>query len=291
LAHILPGLCLVTAFTDKSLHPQKRGLARSLLLFEKVAFQGQLADGREFCEVGIVKTKLTSMKSAAPESILGKGIYTVPDASRLSGVSARRIRYWLKGLPSEDVAESASRRLWHGELTPIDDKFALGFLDLQEVRFIDAFLKAGVTWPHVRRTHDTARERYRTEHPFCTRRFVTDGGQILEEISQASGESALEEVVCSQLVFRQVVQPFLKELEFTPEDQLVRWWPLGIDRSVVLDPNRQFGQPIVARGGVATEVLEAAAKAGQSVEEIAQWYEIDPTAVRDAIDFETALAA
>jgi uncharacterized protein (DUF433 family) len=228
---------------------------------------------------------------APTRELLGKGIYTVPDASRLSRVSPRRIRYWLKGLPSEDVSETTEHHLWQGELGPIDDKIALGFLDLQEVRFIDAFLKAGVTWHLLRTAHGVARERYETEHPFCTRRFVTDGRLIIEEIAAEPGDLAYEEVVQGQRVFPKVIQPFLRELEFAKNDQLIRWWPLGIKRGVVLDPNRQFGQPITAKAGVATDILQAAAKTGQTVEEIANWYEIDIPSVRDAIEFEHGLAA
>ncbi len=231
------------------------------------------------------------MTAAPPPDLLGKGIYTVPDASRLSRVSSRRIRYWLKGLPSEKIKESTDRRLWRGELSPIDDKLALGFLDLQEVRFIDAFLKTGVSWHLLRAAHGIARNRYAIEHPFCTRRFVTDGSQIIEEIAAEPDSIAYEEVVKGQRVFRQVIQPFLRELEFSDNDQLVRWWPLGTDRTVVLDPRRQFGQPIAARSGVATEILQAAANAGQTVEEIADWYELDVESVRDAIEFELGLAA
>ncbi len=231
------------------------------------------------------------MIATAPSELLGKGIYTVPDAGRLSGVTQRRIRYWLKGLPSEEVPESNDRRLWKGELHPINDKLALGFLDLQEVRFIDAFLQAGVTWHLLRRAHGVARQRYEIEHPFCTRRFVTDGSQIIEEIALGPEGVAYEEVVQGQRVFRQVTKPFLRDLEFADDDQLVRWWPLGRQRAVVLDPHRQFGQPITAGAGIATEILQAAAKAGQSVEEIAEWYELDVASVRDAIEFEQRLAA
>ena len=224
-------------------------------------------------------------------SLFGKGIYTVPDASRLSRVSPRRIRYWLQRLPSEEATESFDHRLWQGELNPIDEKLALGFQDLQEVRFIDAFLKAGVSWHLLRKAHGVARENYGIEHPFCTRRFVTDGAHIIEEIASGPDAIAYEEVVQSQRVFPQVIRPFLQELEFAEDDQLIRWWPLGTDRAVVLDPNRQFGQPITARFNIATEILQAAAKAGQTIEEIADWYELDASAVRDAIEFEMGLAA
>jgi len=197
----------------------------------------------------------------------------------------------LKGLPSEEVSESSDRRLWHGELGPIDDKLALGFLDLQEVRFIDSFLKAGVTWHLLRTAHGVARKRYETEHPFCTRRFVTDGSLIIEEIAADLGDNEYEEVIQGQRVFSKVIQPFLRELEFAKNDHLVRWWPLGTNRAVVLDPKRQFGQPITAKAGVATDVLQAAAKAGQTAKEIAEWYELDLQSVQDALEFEHRLAA
>lgn len=231
------------------------------------------------------------MTAAHPSNLLGKGIYTVPDAARLSHVSARRIRYWLKGLPSEEMIETDDRRLWQGEIRPIDDKLALGFLDLQEVRFIDAFLKTGVSWRLLRAAHAAARKRYQVEHPFCTRRFVTDGSQIIEELGGEGETVAYEEVIQGQRVFRQVIQPLLCELEFAGDAQIIRWWPLGTDRAVVLDPHRQFGQPIAARAGVATEILYTAHQAGQSAEEIADWYELEVPAVRDAIEFEHGLAA
>jgi uncharacterized protein (DUF433 family)/DNA-binding transcriptional MerR regulator len=223
--------------------------------------------------------------------LLGKGIYTVPDASRLSRVSSRRIRYWLKGISSETAPESDAHQLWKGELRPIEDKLALGFHDLQEVRFIDAFRKAGVSWHLLRAAHDVARQRYAIEHPFCTRRFVTDGSQIIEGLGEAPEGPSYEEVVQGQRMFPRVIKPFLRELEFADGDHLVRWWPLGKERSVVLDPQRQFGQPITARAGIATEILRAAESAGQSVEEIAEWYELDALSVRDALEFEHGLAA
>ena len=242
------------------------------------------------CDVFSIKHSASTTDSRAT-GLLDKGIYTVPDASRLSRVSSRRIRYWLNGLSSEEVSESTEHHLWQGELDPINDKVALGFLDLQEVRFIDAFLKVGVSWNLLRRAHGIARERYSTEHPFCTRRFVTDGCQIIEETKAGADGIACEEIVRGQRVFPQVIRPFLRELEFAGNDQLVRWWPLGLDRAVVLDPRRHFGQPIASRSGIATEILQAAAKAGQTAQEIAEWYELDIQSVRDAIEFEQKLAA
>jgi uncharacterized protein (DUF433 family)/DNA-binding transcriptional MerR regulator len=235
------------------------------------------------------QTTFTTPKLELPFSLVGKGIYPIPVAARLSKVSQRRIRYWLKRLDSEDAREG--RRLWQGEHQPIDSKIVLGFLDLQEVRFIQAFLNKGVSWKVLRAAHEVASERYKTEHPFCTRIFATDGKHILEELKTAADRTEYEEIAKSQTVFPEVVKPFIKDLEFSADQRLLRWWPLSKTRSVVLDPNRLFGQPIVSDAGVSTEILYLAVKGGECERNVANWYEVRESEVRDAIDFEEWLAA
>jgi uncharacterized protein (DUF433 family) len=227
--------------------------------------------------------------AVAISNLVGTGIYTVPDAARLSKVSSRRIRYWLQRAESED-SKSDHPKLWIGQHRPIDDKIVLGFLDLQEVRFVDAFRNAGVSWRILRRAHEIAKSRYGTEHPFCTRQFATDGKQIIERIHNAT-DVEFEEVVFGQRVFPNVVTPFLRDLKFSPDDQIAEWWPLGTERRVVLDPNRQFGQPIVFKSGVRTEVLYLAVKNGASEDEAAAWFEVERKDVQDAVEFEKRLAA
>jgi len=57
---------------------------------------------------------------------------------------------------------------------------------------------------------------------------------------------------------------------------------LGTERRVVLDPNRQFGQPIVFKSGVRTEILYLAVKNGASEDEVAEWFEVERKDVQDA---------
>jgi len=205
--------------------------------------------------------------------LLNNGIYTIPEAARLSRVSTRRIRYWLKGLGCEKEQERPKPELWTGQLSPIEGKHALGFNDLQEIRVVDAFLQAGVTGPTLRQAHAKAKELYRTEHPFCTRQFVTDGKVIFDSMRSNGAIVDLTDVIRGQKAFPQIISGFLKELKFSKTRELESWWPLGMKRQVVLDPSRQFGQPIVANEGVSTEILFNEVKAGQSVEEVADWYE------------------
>lgn len=220
------------------------------------------------------------------------GIYSIRDASRLTGVAGGRIRRWLRGYRYRSHKKAySSPPLWQGQWEPLDHKLALGFLDLIEIRMVDAFLKAGVTWTTMRQARESARKWFNTSHPFCTHRFVTDGRQLLVELHRDTGEPGLVEIIQRQHVFAQIMRPFLRELEFSRDDGLVRWWPLGDKRQVVLDPTRSFGRPIVARPGVPTEVLAKAAAATGSIIEVARWFEVREIEIRDAVEFEQRLAA
>jgi uncharacterized protein (DUF433 family) len=70
----------------------------------------------------------------------------------------------------------------------------------------------------------------------------------------------------------------------------VRWWPLGRDHRVVLDPERSFGRPIITPESVPTAILARAFQAEGSIDSVARWYEVDPRSVLDAVEFEKKLA-
>ncbi len=222
--------------------------------------------------------------------LIGAGIYTVPEASRLTRVSIARIRRWLKGYDFKSRKERHhSNPVWTGQFGTLDEKLAVGFKDLMEIRFVRAFLEQGVSWKTMRDAHIAAKAKLDTDHPFCTHRFATEGRLILLQQAQASGDNCLINITNDQREFRQIVTPFLKELEF--DDSVTRWWPLGRERQVVVDPVRNLGQPTVNRSGVPTRVLARSVKANGSVESVARWFEVAPKEVRDAVEFEQALAA
>jgi uncharacterized protein (DUF433 family) len=219
------------------------------------------------------------------------GIYTVPEASRLTRVASPRIRRWLKGYKffSGD-REHVSPPVWRGQLQPVDGALALGFLDLMEIRVVDAFLRAGVSWKTLREAERPGSERFRSTHPFCTQRFETDGRSIFVDIGADSDEPILLEIINDQAVFDAITSPFFKDLEFSQDRVLERWWPLGDHRAVVVDPRRAFGKPIVVDRGVPTAILFGAVKASRSIDEVVFWYDVTKSSVVDAIEFEDSLS-
>jgi uncharacterized protein (DUF433 family) len=225
------------------------------------------------------------------ELLLGKGIYSVGEAARLSRVSAGRIRRWLRGYRfATRTGVGASLPVWAPEFPPIDGFLSLGFRDLLEVRFVDAFLCEGVSWPTIRKAAQRAREMFGDTHPLSTQKFKTDGRDIFAELRTRTTEPVVVELVRRQQYFNQVISPYLRGVEFSG-DSPVRWWPMGLHKGVVIDPARAFGQPIVNDRGVPTAVLAEAVRVVGSVDDVAHWYEVSERSVSQAVEYEKHLAA
>lgn len=230
----------------------------------------------------------------AVNAIIGVGIYTVPQASRLTRVSPARIRRWLRGYEfARKEGRGRSAPVWRAQLPKIEDAVALGFLDLMEVRFVDAFLEAGLSLKKIRQAAKLATELVGRDHPFSTQKFRTDGKRIFAEIENVGKDNkTLYDLERNQFGIYEVIVPSLLEgVEFDEEGQAARWRP---DRAssplVLIDPQRQFGQPIV-EAGVQTAVLADAVRAEGSIEVVARWYEIPRAAVEQAVRFEFRRAA
>jgi uncharacterized protein (DUF433 family) len=228
------------------------------------------------------------------EPVASIGIYTVPDASRLTGVPRARIRRWLKGYAfNHKGARRQSGPLWCAQLAPLDDSLAIGFLDLMEIRFVDAFVKAGLPLAKIRKAAGRAAELVGSEHPFSTRKFKTDGSRIFAELwHRERGDKSVLDLDRDQFgIYDFIVPSLLEGVEFDEEGQAARWHPESGAPLIVIDPRRQFGQPLVEDGGVQTSVLVEAWKAEGSVDAVARWFEIPREAVEQALKFELRLAA
>lgn len=236
-------------------------------------------------------------KGSANYDLIGIGLYSVPEAARLTHISATRLRRWLLGYDHDKKGDRQhSDAVFNGSIEAIDGQIALSFLDLIEARFIDAFLKNGVRWAEVRAAANEASKILNSSHPFSTHRFKTDGRSIFAEILDNPHDPALIHLSRRQYVIKEVLAPSLiKGLEFDG-DKLVRWRPRGGRDPVILDPQRAFGRPIVAQSGVPTFVLACAFSAEGGENEnatniVARNFDISEREVTAAVEFERQLAA
>lgn len=225
------------------------------------------------------------------QAAYGIGIYTAPEAARMVGMSAQTLRRWLQGYDHGAKGQPTRHEaaLWQPQYDVDDDGMLLGFRDLIEARIVNALRSKRIGLPTIRVCMDRARKIVGQDRPFSTSQFKTDGKTIFLEITKDLDEPQLIDLKRSQGVFNRVVAPSLADLDFGPEGAQ-RWWLLHGKRSIVADPNRAFGQPIIASHGITTARVAQAVEAEGSISEVARIYEIRPSLIRDALFYESRAA-
>ncbi len=229
--------------------------------------------------------------------LLGLGFYGAMEGVRLINfqrqpkdyrkVGPGTVRRWLEGYKSGGKTHEP---LWTADFKNPRGELELSFRDLIELRFIKAFRDAGVSLQAIRTCLERARQEVGQQRPFSTLKFRTDGKTIFSLITADIREGSMTDLRSRQNVFRTMIEPSLKDLEFDA-DELKRWRPLGMKSSIAVDPAKAFGRPVALGYGVTTDALRRAAIVEGSEASVARLYEVPVSVVRDAVDFEEQLAA
>jgi hypothetical protein len=219
-------------------------------------------------------------------NLIGIGLYTPLEASRLLKVPAAKIARWLRG---HSIAGRDYEALWAPEIDLGDGRTYLGFRDLMEARVADKFISYGVSPQRVRAAIIFARDIIGMDRHLSNNRFRTDGRDVfvhvIEHDEQGSERESLLNLFRKQYEFKHIIDPLLKTIDFDKSGVPLVWWPAGRRLNVVVDPTRAFGQPIDAATSVPTAVLAAVARQ-EGVRGAARAYAVPITSVRRAIQFE-----
>lgn len=216
---------------------------------------------------------------ATGQNYLGKGVYGIADAARILRAPYKRVSRWL------DEDDSLVARAFD------PSEQTISFAELMEIHFIKMFRDAGVSLQAIRKASQAAAARFHTDYPFAVKRFDTDGKTIFATlVKENKDEELVEDLKKGQYVFIHIMKPFFKKLEYGTSD-VSRFWPLSKRGKVVLDPNRQFGRPIIADSGVPTRTLFQAVRPehGQPMSAVAKWFDVKESDVRAAVRFEKLL--
>jgi len=224
---------------------------------------------------------IIAIEKAKGMSAVGTGIYTPREVARLTGLSVARVSRWVSGYSFKYKTE-----LHHSApLIASQDKAgsSLTFLDLIEVLFVKAFLEHGVKMWKIRQAAQEAKDEFGTHHPFAVRRFETDGCDIVARIaSKGRATDCIVNVINGQTFFTEIISRYLKQIDYNDFGDAFRWWPLGKEAPVFVDPKFSFGTPLTKSGHVPTHAIHCALEAGDSAEDVARWFEIPLEEVRAA---------
>jgi len=231
------------------------------------------------------------------ELLFGRGFYGASESVRLINfhrresssrkVGPQTIRRWIEGYVTRG---KSSPPLWMADYQNRDRLLELSFRDVIELRFVKAFRDAGVSLQTIRTCIERAKNEIDDARPFSTLNFRTDGRTIFHLITSDVNEGEMTDLRNRQNVFRTMIEPSLKDLEFDG-DELKRWRPLGQGSKVAVDPAKAFGRPIVLGHGVTTEALASAVPVEGSQQAVARLFEVPLSVVRDALVMQERLAA
>lgn len=230
------------------------------------------------------------MTGTSTISFVSGGAYTLPDAAGLLGLRLEKMRKWVSGVSLGDAA-GHDRRFPAGDLGARGEgrDRTFGFWTLIELFSVSQLRAHGLSMRRLRADRKELAERFKTDHPFALEGLLTDGRRLLKELDRAS---LLELGTGGQTDFKSVIRPFCALLDFDSNTRLAsRFYPVGRDSSVIVDPHHAFGRPIIQGTSITTEALACLVRGGETIDDIASDFRLEPTQVEEAWEFERQLAA
>lgn len=211
---------------------------------------------------------------------IGKGVYTMPDLAKILDIPVAKVNRWIK-------------EYWDGELGrefkknyswSIGRNRAVSFHTLIEIYVLIQFAEAGVKTRKVLEAHKDLSKFFNTEFPFATK-VVLDNIKTDNKEIYLDYEGALMNLDGKRQLNLDFIKIFFQKLDFNNESIVERFWPMGRDKEIVIDPNRQFGQPVLKNNNIYPETLYNLYLGGDSVEFITEIYEITQKEVEDALEY------
>jgi uncharacterized protein (DUF433 family) len=217
-------------------------------------------------------------------------LYTLSDAARYSRTPRANLRRWVEGYEAEG-------RHYAPLLVSPDDRplgeTALSFENLIEAALVSWWRGRGISLQRIRLAHDLAMDEF-GDHPFARREVYVSGKDLFIEADEAvpdeRGLTFTAITAGGQRVLRPLIEKYLRTIDWRTGDASPYQWrpPEGAD-VVKLNPRIDFGLPNVHR--IRTEVILQRFMARETVEEIAEDFDLARGEVEQALRYEWTLSA
>jgi uncharacterized protein (DUF433 family) len=214
--------------------------------------------------------------------LLDRPLYGMSQVDRLLALPPGTARRWIDGYQRRGRLYEPVIRL---ESTG-DEIVTWG--EFVETRFLAEYRTRGIPLIRMRPAIIELRKEF-GPYPLAHARPLIDGKELVLRVQEAVGlerQLVLVVVRSGQLVLSDPASHFVEAVEYGANDDPIvqRIHPLRGNRAVVVDPLRQFGEPVVR--SVPTSVIAELFDAGDSVESIAELYELERDDVGAALRYE-----
>ncbi|MCK9425554.1 MAG: DUF433 domain-containing protein [Ignavibacteriaceae bacterium] len=219
------------------------------------------------------------MKTITHKNELGFGIYTIPDISRLLKIDRRKVTHYISAYWDEKIG----RKLFNDTYTwSVNQRNkAVNFYVLIELFTFFRLQELGVKARTILKARCSISKELSLDYPFASSQLLTDGKEIWyrfqNDIVNADGTS--------QTNFVNIIENFVSKVDFSADSLAYRFWPFDKNKSIVIDPHHQFGQPIINGTNINAEVIYSMYKSGEPISALSILYDLSEHQVNDAINF------
>lgn len=211
---------------------------------------------------------------------LGRGIYTTSEISQILRLPYEKVHRWMKNYWDRELSDAYKKQYsWK-----VDNSRAFSFHAFVEFYVMMELSEAGVKPKQVMKAHTELSAMYDSAFPFALKEVLgkihTDGKTIFFDTDK--GTVSLNGTKQFNLHF---IKVFFKNLDFNGGSIANRFWPLGKDKSILIDPERKFGHPLINSNNIYPETIYNNYKAGDPIAYLAHVYELTEDQVKHAIEY------
>lgn len=215
--------------------------------------------------------------------------YGPAEAARYLRLPAATLRTWLVG---RDYPKAGAHATFHPLIKPASGQpLRLSFFNLIEAHVLRALrTEHGVALAELRKAIAYAEKKLQAPRLLLSAELRTHAGQVfLDRYVELINLSA-----SGQLAMRKMFEDHLKRVEWDEWKFPVRLYPYldttrrSAERSIAIDPRVAFGRPVVQRKGISTTAIADRIDAGESVEALAEDYELSRDEIEQAVLYSRA---
>ena len=211
-------------------------------------------------------------------------MYTFQEAARLSGVSTSTVRNWFLGNAARQTPPLFSSEVGEDPM--------ISFLQLIETVVAGRFRNSDrVPYRNVHAAYRYARESLGVEYPFAHLKMEPLGGHIIARLEgEDVGQSLRALDSPTQWSLPGLVLEVIHQIEYQDEFA-AKWFPLGKECPIVVDPNVSSGTPTVEGRGVTVSTIFRRWRAGMKMDFIARDLSLEVADVETVLQYGDRIAA
>lgn len=208
--------------------------------------------------------------------------YSVSEAAELTKVKPATITNWFRSGPDGRPALLFAERA-----RAAGEPVRLSFLELVELAVAGEFRRREITLRQIRNARDFLLAHFDGGHPFAVEDVRTISGRVIHAggsraMTAAAAIDAGDDLI--QALF-EGFEAYARERFDYERGWAIRFFPAGRDEELNVDPRYRGGQLTVSGRGITARTIAGRFKGGESVEYLAEDYDISPAAVESSIRF------